>query len=94
MEYINIIILDILNSGFDKEEEYENVVLWLKILSCEDEVFEEEGILINFSLYVLLRKWRFGVINSIEKFNKIGIIDEDNEKVNVKFLFLLLFDLL
>lgn len=93
MEYINIIILDILNSGFDKEEEYENVVLWLKILSSEDEVFEEE-ILINFSLYVLLRKWRFGVINSIEKFNKIGIIDEDNEKVNVKFLFLLLFDLL
>lgn len=93
MEYINIIILDILNSGFDKEEEYENVVLWLKILSSEDEVFEEE-ILINFSLYVLLRKWRFGVINSIEKFNKIGIIDDDNEKVNVKFLFLLLFDLL
>lgn len=93
MEYINIIILDILNSGFDKEEEYENVVLWLKILSSEDEVFEEE-ILINFSLYVLLRKWRFGVINSIEKFNKIGIIDDDNEKVNVMFLFLLLFDLL
>lgn len=83
-EYTNITIPDILNSGSDKEEEYENVVLRPKIPSSEDEVFEQE-ISINSSPHASPRKRRSGVINSTEKLNKIGTTDDDNEKANAKF---------